>query len=135
MADQKKLKILFVDDEPNVVLLMKRRLESRGYAVVTAKNGSEAIEIAKKQHPNIIVLDHMMPDLNGLEVCRLLKKAPQTQAIPVIAHTASTEKGLELRFIEAGAVGIIYKPVVVELLNLIKRVLAGETINWEEYIN
>ena len=126
-------KILFVDDEPYVVLLMKRRIEHNGYEVITAANGREGIEKARKEKPDLIIIDHTMPEMTGMEMCKQLKSDPVTQKINVIVYTASTEKGIEENFIHAGAVGIIYKPLVVELLTLMKHVLAGEKIDWNEY--
>ena len=89
MAEPVKYKILFADDEPNVVILIKRRLESHGYDVVTAVNGQETLEKAKKEKPDLIVLDHSMPVLNGHEACLGLKKDPQTKDISIVILTAS----------------------------------------------
>ena len=128
-------RILVADDEPNIVQLIKRRLENHGYAVLTAANGKETLEKARKDKPALIVLDHSMPILSGYDACLELKKDALTKGIPVVVLTASTEKGIEERYISAGAVGVIYKPLVLELLHLIKRILAGEKIDWAEYID
>ena len=134
MADKPlKHKILFSDDEPNIVLLIKRRLEDQGYAVITAANGKETLEKARKEKPKLIILDHSMPILSGYDTCLELKKDPQTKNISVVILTASTEKLIEDRYINAGAVGLIYKPMVAELMHLIQRILAGEKIDWAEY--
>lgn len=126
-------KILFVDDEPYVVLLMKRRIEHAGYTVVTAASAEEGIAKAKAEKPDLIVMDHSMPKMSGMDLCKKLKQDSTTQGIQLIVYTANTEKGIEESYITAGAVGIVYKPLVVELLTLIKRVLAGEKIDWSEY--
>lgn len=123
-----------MDDEPLVVLLMKRRLEHSGYNVITAGNGQEALDKARKEVPDLMVVDHTMPKMTGLELCKLVKSDPVLGLIPVIVYTAETMKGLEAEFIKAGATGLITKPLVAELLGLIKRVLAGEIINWAEYL-
>ncbi len=128
-----KKKILFVDDEPHVVILMKRRLEHVGYEVTTAADGRDAFAKAQKDQPDLLVVDQTMPQMTGVELCHLLKKEPAAQKIPVIIYTANTERGIEAKCIEAGAVGVIYKPLVAELLILIKHVLDGEKIDWAEY--
>ena len=128
-------KILFVDDEALIVLLMKRRLEHGGYTVITAESGQEALTKAKKEKPDLCVMDHTMPKMTGLEFCRLIKNDADLKLIPVIIYTANTESGLEAQCIAAGATGVITKPLVAELLGLIKRVLAGEKINWSEYLS
>ena len=127
-------KILFVDDEPYVVILMKRRIEHSGYQVITAANGPDGLEKAKKEKPDLIVIDYTMPKMTGMELCKLLKSDPATKDIQIIVYTANTEKGMEDKCIGAGEVGIINKPLVVDLLNLIKRSSAGEKIDWAEYL-
>ena len=126
-------KILFVDDEPYVVMLMQRRIEHAGYTVITAANAQEGLTKAKKEKPDLIVIDYGMPQMNGLQMCTQLKDDPDTKEINVIAYTANTQKGIEENFLKVGAIGIVYKPLVAELLTLIKRVLAGEKIDWAEY--
>ena len=126
--------ILLVDDEPLIVLLMKRRLEHGGYRVITAESGQIALTKAKKEKPDLLVVDHTMPKMTGLEFCKQVKNDPDLKLIPLIIYTANTEAGLEAQFIAAGATGVITKPLVAELLGLIKRVLAGEKINWAEYL-
>lgn len=128
-------KILYVDDESLIVLLMKRRLEHGGYTVITAESGQEALTKIKKEKPDLCVVDHTMPKMTGLELCRLIKNDPDLKQIPVIMYTANTESGLEAQCISAGATGVITKPLVAELLGLIKRILAGEKINWSEYLS
>jgi two-component system alkaline phosphatase synthesis response regulator PhoP len=128
-------KILLVDDESLIVLLMKRRLEHGGYIVITAESGQDGLAKAKKDKPDLIVVDHTMPKMTGLELCKLIKGDSDLKNIPVIIYTANTETGLEAQCIGAGATGVITKPLVAELLGLIKRVLAGEKINWAEYLS
>lgn len=113
---------------------MKRRIEHGGYTVFTAESGQEAFTKAKKEKPDLMVVDHTMPKMTGLELCKLVKSDPDLKLIPIIIYTANTESGLEAQCIAAGATGVITKPLVAELLNLIKRVLSGEIINWSEYI-
>ncbi len=136
MADKPvQHRILVADDEPSIVLLIKRRLENQGYGVITAAHGKETLEKARKEKLALIVLDHSMPILNGFDTCLELKKDAVTKGIPIVVLTASTEKGIEERYVSAGAVGVIYKPLVGELMHLIKRILAGEKIDWAEYVD
>src|SRR3989338_4816954 len=95
-------KILFVDDEPYVVILMKRRIEHSGYQVITAANGPDGLEKAKKEKPDLIVIDYTMPKMTGMELCKLLKSDPATKDIQIIVYTANTEKGMEDKCIGAG---------------------------------
>lgn len=80
-------KILLVDDEPEIITLMKRRLTKAGYNVLTANNGTEGLELAKKERPDIVILDVMMPGLSGYEICRILKMDPEYQSLKIILLT------------------------------------------------
>lgn len=81
-------KILVVDDEPDIVELIAFNLESEGYAVITATSGLEALNRARAILPDLIVMDLMLPELDGLSVCEILRKLPSTAPIPVIILTA-----------------------------------------------
>ncbi len=85
-------KVLFVDDEKLYIGLMQIRLESKGYEVITAYNGQEGLEKAKSENPDLIILDVMMPKLDGFEVCRLLKSDARYSEIPIIICTAKAQK-------------------------------------------
>ena len=85
-------KILVVDDEEEIVFLIKRRLIKSGYEVIVANNGTDALSTAKGQQPQLIILDVMMPEPNGLEVCRRLKSDPQFQSIKIILLTAKDQQ-------------------------------------------
>ncbi|MEI7752590.1 MAG: response regulator, partial [Candidatus Omnitrophota bacterium] len=82
-------KILVVDDEPVVVTLLKSRIESRGFKVEIATEGASAIEKAKEWRPDLILLDIVMPGMDGFEICRRLKATKELAAIPVVLFTAS----------------------------------------------
>jgi len=104
-------KILVVDDlEPNLRLL-EAKLKSEYYTVFTAKNGYDGIEIAKEKNPDIILLDVMMPGINGFETCEILKKDIETTGIPVVMVTALTEQEDRVRGLDAGADDFITKPI------------------------
>ena len=86
-----KKKILIIDDEEDIVYLMKLRLEFQNYQVVPLNTSAEALEVAKREKPDLILLDIMMPEKNGYEVCKELKKDPMTHKIPVILFTAKAQ--------------------------------------------
>jgi two-component system, OmpR family, alkaline phosphatase synthesis response regulator PhoP len=109
-------KILVVDDEPDIVEMIKMALESASYRVLTAFNGNECLEKAKKEKPDAIVLDIMMPEKDGFVTCKELKGDPQTQEIPVLILTAVGEHFANSRYaksmgLELEAEDYIDKPV------------------------
>ncbi len=83
-----KGKILVVDDEVNITQILEFSIGAEGYEVVTAANGEEAIEKARREQPDLIILDVMMPRIDGYEACRILKTNPLTKSIPVVLLTA-----------------------------------------------
>ena len=103
--------ILVVDDQPINVRLLERKLSRSGLRVATAHSGAQALEIAAAQVPNLILLDIMMPVMDGLEVCRRLKAKPETKDIPVIFITARTTKEGKIEGLDTGAADYITKPI------------------------
>jgi len=103
--------VLVVDDEPQNVLLLKDLLESKGYTVCTATDGEAGLTLALERVPDVVLLDVMMPRLNGLEVCRRLKAAQGTAMIPVLLVTALDAREDRLAGIDAGANDFITKPI------------------------
>ena len=104
-------KILVIDDQPINVQLLKRKLEREGLLVVTAFNGAEGLELIQREKPDLILLDVMMPDMDGIEICQRLQADEQTRAIPVIFITARTTKESKLEGLAVGAVDYITKPI------------------------
>jgi CheY-like chemotaxis protein len=104
-------KILVVDDQPVNVQLLKRKLEREGIQVAAAYTGSEALEIVVKEKPDLILLDVMMPDMDGMEVCQRLQETEETRSIPVIFITARSSKESKLEGLAVGAVDYITKPI------------------------
>ncbi len=104
-------RILVVDDQPINVQLLKRKLERSGLLVSTANNGLEALEQVKAHKPDLILLDLMMPDMDGIEVCERLQSSSDTRSIPVIFVTARTTKESKLEGLAVGAVDYITKPI------------------------
>lgn len=125
----KGAKILFVDDEPTIVKIMTTRLKSHSFEVETALGGKEALDKARIFKPDLILLDIAMPEMDGYETCRLFKKDPLTAAIPVIMFTASQEEEFVRKAMKAGAVDVINKPFVADLLEAIQAALDGNVNN------
>lgn len=103
-------RILIVDDTPVNLEILSRMLESRGFGVLVASDGSEAIAAAEAEGPDLILLDIMMPEMDGFEVCRRLKALPEVASIPIVFMSALTETSKKLTGFEAGAVDYITKP-------------------------
>ena len=103
--------ILIVDDQPINVQLLKRKLEREGMRVAAAYSGIEALDLVRKDKPDLILLDVMMPDMDGIEVCRRLQASEDTRAIPVIFVTARTSKEGKIEGLSVGAVDYITKPI------------------------
>ena len=125
-------RILVVDDQAINVQLLKRKLERGGLQVSTANNGLEALEQVKLHKPDLILLDLMMPDMDGIEVCQRLQASSDTRSIPVIFVTARTTKESKLEGLAVGAVDYITKPI--DLDETVARVLTQlrfATINRE----
>lgn len=103
-------KILVVDDEPDIVELIAYNLEAEGYAVITATSGMEALNRARAILPDLIVLDLMLPELDGISVCEILRKLPSTAPIPVIILTAWKGEGARSVGLQTGAEEYMTKP-------------------------
>jgi DNA-binding response OmpR family regulator len=117
-----KVKILAVDDEPEVLEFLQRRLEKYGYAVVTAGDGVEGIQSSRKENPDLILLDIMMPHKDGMTMLRELQADESTRRIPVIMVTAKGETNSVLEGQSFGATDYIIKPFDFdELLRYIRR--------------
>src|SRR5262245_63099769 len=96
-------KILIVDDEPRNVRLMEALLLPRGYTVIKASNGAEALQQVRQERPDLVLLDVMMPVMDGFEACRRLKDNAETRFIPVVLMTALDQEEDRVKGIEAGA--------------------------------
>ncbi|MEQ8173736.1 MAG: response regulator transcription factor [Syntrophomonadaceae bacterium] len=105
-----KAKILVVDDESHIVELVTFNLEKDGFEVVSAYDGKSGIEVVKLQNPDLIILDIMLPGMDGLKVCRTLKQDPQYSSIPIIMLTAKAEEFDTVLGLEMGADDYIKKP-------------------------
>jgi DNA-binding response OmpR family regulator len=114
MAENKK--ILVADDEPDFVELISMRLEVNDFEVITAKDGQEAIDKTKKEKPDLLILDLMMPKLDGFEVCRMLKFDDNFKNLPIIVLSALDQQQDREKAIEAGADEYFIKPFDLSLL-------------------
>jgi two-component system, sensor histidine kinase and response regulator len=125
-------KVLVVDDQPINVQLLKRKLEREGMAVATAHSGREALDLVAADKPDLILLDVMMPDMDGLEVCQHLQADDDTRSIPVIFITARTTKEGKIEGLGMGAVDYITKPIDLdETLARVQTQLRFVSINRE----
>lgn len=122
--DNAKSAILIVDDNPDILDVLTITLQSDGYAVTEAKNGKEAVEKVKQSPPDLIILDYMMPEMNGHEVARALKNDILYRHIPIIMLTAKGEVIDKIKGIDAGADDYVVKPFEpLELLARVKMIL------------
>jgi len=103
-------KVLFIEDEVDQIMMVKARMEACGYSFVSAIDGEEGLKKVHEEKPDLILLDIVMPKMNGYEVCEHLKKDPETRDIPIVVVTASGVKDLEERCVAVGVQEIIRKP-------------------------
>lgn len=123
-----KMTILTVDDNPDILDVLKLCLENEGYQVEQAVNGKQAIEKVKQSRPDLIILDYMMPEMNGHDVVRLLKKDILYQHIPVVMLTAKSDVLDKVKGIEAGVDDYVFKPFEpLELVAVVKMILRRNT--------
>lgn len=109
--DNRSRKILIADDEPDILEILKYNLLRDGYQVITASNGDEAIMQAKATHPDLIILDIMMPGKNGVEVCQVLRAQPQFKDTLIMFLTALSDEATQIKGLSMGADDYISKPV------------------------
>ncbi len=127
-----RIKILVVDDIPVNIQLLQTHLSSAGYETVVANNGEEALKQFREHKPDLILLDIMMPKLDGFETCRILKQNKNSRFVPVIMVTALNEIEDKIKGIEAGADDFITKPFnKLELLARVKSLLRIKTLHDE----
>ena len=119
-----KEKILIVDDEKDIVKMLDYNLKKEGYRTISCYNAEDALDLTDREHPNLIILDLMLPGMDGLEVCKTLKKEEKSARIPIIMLTAKTQEADKIVGLELGADDYITKPFSPrELVARIKAVL------------
>lgn len=127
-----KQKILVVDDEPDIVELIAYNLKREGYQVYTASNGQEAVSTAKKTMPDLIILDVMMPKMDGIEACRIMRAMPEFKSTFMVFLTARSEEYSEIAGFNVGADDYIAKPIKPRaLLSRINAILRRNAQNEE----
>jgi two-component system cell cycle response regulator DivK len=115
-GDEKRQRILVVEDNQIGLMLLSQLLRVHGYEILQTSEGSEAIDLARVEHPDLILMDIRLPDICGLDVTRLLKQDNQTKTIPIIAVTAFAMPGDERRCLEGGCDAYITKPIIIDNL-------------------
>ncbi|MDT0690705.1 response regulator transcription factor [Salegentibacter sp. F188] len=146
---KKDILILLVDDEPDILEIVSYNLSSEGYKVITADNGADGVKLAKKKNPHLIILDVMMPGMDGIEACEKIRKIPELEDTIITFLTARGEDYSQMAGFDAGADDYITKPIKPKVLTskvkaLLRRfkddtsnasiVKIGDlTINREEY--
>lgn len=135
---KKEIKILLVDDEQDILEIVGYNLSQEGYKIVTATNGKEAIAVAKKELPQLIIMDVMMPEMDGMEACENIRKIPELSNVIITFLTARSEDYSQVAGFDAGADDYIAKPIKPKLLvSKVKALLrrlksdatASETLN------
>jgi len=117
-------KVLIVEDEKDIVKMLEYNLKKEGFRTIACNNGEDAIDLAKKEKPDIILLDLMLPGADGLEVCKILKKEEKTSFIPIVMLTAKVQESDKIVGLELGADDYITKPFSPrELIARIKAIL------------
>ncbi|MBW2960480.1 response regulator transcription factor [Mesonia aestuariivivens] len=147
--ENQNITILLVDDEPDILEIVGYNLSAEGYTVITAENGLKAVKLAKKKKPDLIILDVMMPEMDGIEACEQIRKIPDLQNTIITFLTARGEDYSQVAGFDAGADDYITKPIKPKLLiskvkALLRRLKSEEneenittigdlTINRDEY--
>lgn len=128
-----KQRVLVVDDEPDTVELIEFNLKNAGYEIITAEDGAEALRKARSTEPDLIILDLMLPELDGLQVCKLLRNEPTTAKIPVLMLTAKAAEVDRILGLELGARDYVTKPFSPrELILRVRNLLAPEELEQEK---
>lgn len=147
---KKEICILLIDDDPDILEILSYHLSSEGYKVILAENGLRGIELAREKNPNLIILDVMMPEMDGIETCKRMRKIPEVCATIITFLTACSEDFSQMAGYDAGADDYITKPIKPKVLvskvkALLRRFTEKESdidvvevgnlvINREEYI-
>jgi two-component system, OmpR family, alkaline phosphatase synthesis response regulator PhoP len=141
--DAKGKKILIADDEPDILEVLQYNLVREGYDVTTAKDGEDALAKAKSTHPDLIILDIMMPKKSGVEVCEILRTQPVFHDTLILMLTALSDEGFHIKGLESGADDYVNKPVspkvivsrVGALLRRSNKESAGKTLKFEVMVD
>jgi len=113
---KKDILILLVDDEPDILEIVRYNLSAEGYSVITAENGAQAVKLARKKRPQLIILDVMMPEMDGIEACEQIRKIPELNETIITFLTARGEDYSQMAGFDAGADDYITKPIKPKVL-------------------
>lgn len=103
-------KILVVDDDPYILMSLEFLMQKNGYSVVVARNGTEALQLVQQEIPDLVVLDIMMPDIDGYAICEFIKEQPALNHIIVVFLSAKTRESDQRKGLELGAAAFVFKP-------------------------
>lgn len=121
---------MYVEDNPLNMRLVRKMLSAAGYDLIEAMDGTSGIEMARREHPDLILMDINLPDIDGLEAVALLKQDPDIACVPVIAVTANSMHGDRERCLDGGCMGYIAKPITrIELLNTVTYFMQAPVAN------
>lgn len=119
-------KVIVIDDEPFIVMMIGEKLRREGFEVVTSRESVGAVELVRRERPDLVILDWMMPEVSGIEICRALKTDPELSGIPVYILTARGHAEDEKTGMECGAERYITKPFSMSsLLEMVKQDLGA----------
>jgi len=125
-----KKKILIVDDNPDLIFILQLQLKNQGYETILAVNGKQAVDMTTAQLPDLIVMDIMMPQMNGLQAARLIRQNPKTSSIPILAATAKITIAEKEECLQSGCNDHIDKPFTTkELVSRIEKLLMQSSGN------
>lgn len=105
-----KNKILLIEDEPDQIEMIRMRLEANGFSVISAQDGAQGLRKASEEKPDLIILDVVMPHMDGFQVCNSLQQGEATKSIPILILTASGRKDVEDKCLDCGAKCVLKKP-------------------------
>jgi two-component system alkaline phosphatase synthesis response regulator PhoP len=111
-----KPRVLVVDDESDFIQLLKYNLENQGFDILTASDGMEALNVARRELPDVVLVDLMLPDIDGFSVCEILRSQPSTSKVPIIVVSALDGEYVRSRGIRAGVSCCFKKPVDMKML-------------------
>jgi two-component system alkaline phosphatase synthesis response regulator PhoP len=117
-------KVVVIDDEPFILMMIEDKLKKAGFDVVTLRSSLDAVDVIKKEAPGLVILDWMMPELSGIELCKILKHDPETAGIPVFMLTAKGQDADEQLGLRSGVARYITKPFSPKaLLEMVEEVM------------
>ncbi|HEX4264238.1 MAG TPA: response regulator [Verrucomicrobiae bacterium] len=111
-----KPRVLVVDDESDFIQLLKYNLENQGFDILTASDGVQALNVARRELPDVVLIDLMLPDIDGFSVCEILRSQPSTSKVPIIVVSALDGEYVRSRGIQAGVACCFKKPVDMKVL-------------------